>query len=87
MAITRKAEPLLVWSPSPLRASENCVGYMMDMKNEMPSMAYSPTMPPKPITTPHNTTLSRAYTSSISCGRNFTISPVPIQRPSRKASI
>jgi hypothetical protein len=39
MAITRNADPLLV---SPLRsvsASENWVGYMIDMKNDMPIMA------------------------------------------------
>ena len=39
IAITRKAEPLLV---SPLRsvsASENWVGYMIDIKNDMPIMA------------------------------------------------
>ena len=26
MAMTRNAEPLLVWSPNPCRAKENCVG-------------------------------------------------------------
>ena len=39
MAITRKADPLLV---SPFRstsASENWVGYMIDMKNDMPIIA------------------------------------------------
>ena len=48
------------WLPSPVSASENCVGYIMDMKKEMSNMAYSPTIPPKIATTPHNMMLITA---------------------------
>lgn len=39
IAITRNAEPLLVFWPRSRMASENYVGYIIDIKNDIPSMA------------------------------------------------
>ncbi len=85
MAITMKAEALLVCGPSPWMPSAKMVGNMIDMKKKLAKSAPTEIQPSGAITKTMTSTLTAAKSASVFSALNQLKARLPVKRPSRNS--